>query len=225
MKTIVLHSGGLDSTVLLAHLLDMNSRRADNDAEVKAIGFDYGQRHSRELASAQAISAKLGVEYRIADVRGLRPFLAGSSQTSDEIAVPFGHYAEETMKQTIVPNRNMIMLAIAGAWAQQLKFNQLAYAAHAGDHAIYPDCRESFQMPLDEAMRNASWQPVSVYAPFIRRSKADIVARGSRLGVPFELTWSCYIGGEKHCGKCGTCVERIEAFQLAGVFDPTEYEQ
>ena len=218
MKTIVLLSGGLDSTVLLTYCLSLHH-------EVKAIGFDYGQRHRRELESALAVARSLGVEFTVADLSALKPVLAGSSQTSDDIDVPFGHYAEETMKATVVPNRNMLMLAVAGAWAISSEFEQVAYAAHAGDHPIYPDCRPGFVDALSSAMQLAHWHGVNIFAPFINRTKAEIVRLGNQLAAPLDLTWSCYVGGEKHCKRCGTCVERVEAFQLAGVIDPTVYEQ
>lgn len=216
MKTIIIYSGGLDSTVLLYKL------RAD-DHEVRALGVNYGQRHRKELNAATAICAKLGVEYRIADLSAIRPLLGGSSQTDDTVAVPHGHYAAETMKLTVVPNRNMIMLSVAIAWAISTKSESVSYAAHGGDHAIYPDCREEFASALNTAALLADWQQVRIDRPFVRESKASIVALGQRLAVPFAETWSCYEGGAVHCGKCGTCVERKEAFQLAGITDPTTY--
>jgi 7-cyano-7-deazaguanine synthase len=217
MKAIVLLSGGLDSTVLAADLL------ADGH-EVKALSVDYGQRHRRELDHARAIAARLGIEHRIADLSTLTPFLAGSSQTSDDVAVPEGHYAEESMKLTVVSNRNMLLLSVATAWAVSSKADVIAYAAHNGDHAIYPDCRKEFIDKLAEAIAIADWHQVKLFAPFAEMSKADIARRGHEIGAPIELTWSCYKGGLTHCGKCGTCVERREAFELAGVPDLTVYE-
>lgn len=216
MKTILIYSGGLDSTVLLYALLAEGN-------EVRCLGVDYGQRHRKELDSAIRICRARRVEFRVADLSSLKPLLAGSSQTDSTVPVPHGHYAEESMKLTVVPNRNMLMLACAGAWAISTKSNQVAYAAHGGDHAIYPDCREEFVGPLSEALLNADWHPVSILRPFLNMTKADLVLEGTRLGVPFEQTWSCYEGGAAHCGKCGTCVERREAFELAGVADPTTY--
>ena len=216
-KTVLIYSGGMDSTVLLYDLL------AEGD-EVATLSINYGQRHRRELEAAEAIAGCLGVEHHTADLSALRPLLAGSSQTSAGIAVPHGHYAAETMKLTVVPNRNMLMLAVAGAWAISRKADCVAYAAHAGDHAIYPDCREEFVRPLAQALENADWHRVKIARPFIEMTKAEICALGSRLVVPFGVTYSCYEGRERHCGKCGTCVERKEAFQLANVNDPTDYE-
>ena len=216
MKVVALLSGGLDSAVLVHTLLEPH--------ELIAVSFDYGQRHKRELESAQALARHFNIEHHIADISTLRPFLAGSSQTDDAVAVPDGHYAEESMKLTVVPNRNMLMLSIAGALAQSRQFDAVVFAAHNGDHTIYPDCRADFVQAINQAMRLSGWHRVQVLAPFAEMSKAVIVRRGHELKTPFEMTWSCYKGGAVHCGKCGTCVERREAFTLAGVTDPTIYE-
>ena len=216
MKTILIYSGGLDSTTLLYKL------KAEG-REVKALSINYGQKHIKELAAAEKICATLGVEFKVVDLSGIKSLLRGSSQTDDSVVVPDGHYAEDVMKKTIVSNRNMIMLAVAGAWAISERADTIAYAAHAGDHAIYPDCREEFVAPLNQAMQNADWHSVSIERPFIATTKTGIVQAGAALNVPFGETWSCYKGGEKHCGTCGTCYERREAFVEAGVNDPTEY--
>jgi len=147
----------------------------------------------------------------------------GSSQTSDEISVPHGHYAAESMKLTVVPNRNMVMLSLAGALALSLKCKDIFYAAHSGDHAIYPDCRPEFVEILRRAFLMASWSELMLNAPYIMWPKKMIVQQGASLDVPYELTYSCYEGAELHCGKCGTCTERREAFELAGIPDPTKY--
>lgn len=216
MKTILIYSGGLDSTVLLYQLL------AD-DYSVNAMGINYGQRHQKELVAAKGICDSLGVDFKVVDLSALKPFLAGSSQTDDTVAVPHGHYEEESMKLTIVPNRNMIMLSIAIAYAVTTKSDSVAYAAHGGDHAIYPDCREEFVKALSDAAMLADWHKVQIERPFILKTKAEIVALGSKLNAPLRRTWSCYEGGEIHCGKCGTCVERREAFQIAKIKDDTFY--
>ena len=140
--------------------------------------------------------------------------------------MPEGHYAEESMKQTVVPNRNMVLLSLATAWAVATKSEAVAYAAHMGDHAIYPDCRPEFAEAMSDAMRLCDWHSIKMLRPFlypVPMDKTAIVKLGTGLKVPFELTWSCYVGGDKHCGRCGTCRERVESFQLAGVADPTEY--
>lgn len=220
MKIILTLSGGMDSAVLLWLLKNQGH-------EVRCLSVDYGQRHRKELRSAVELARLAGVEHKVVDLSAVRELMAGSSQTSD-LPVPEGHYAEESMKQTVVPNRNMLLLALAGAWAVSTKSDAIAYAAHTGDHAIYPDCRPEFTEAMEKAFQLCDWHPVKLIRPFLQpkpMTKADITKLGQGLGVPFGLTWSCYKGEEVHCGKCGTCVERIEAFQLAGVPDPTEYKK
>ncbi|MGA0133849.1 MAG: 7-cyano-7-deazaguanine synthase QueC [Opitutales bacterium] len=214
-RTVLIYSGGIDSTVLLAHL------RAEG-REVHCLSVDYGQRHRRELEAARALCAHHGVGHRLADLRALAP-LFGSNALTGGVKVPEGHYEEESMKATVVPNRNMLLISVATAWAVSLRAESVAYGAHGGDHAIYPDCRPEFAEALDRAVRLADWHEVRLERPFVKMDKAAIVRRGAELDVPFGLTWSCYVGGERHCGKCGTCVERKEAFRLAGVADPTDY--
>ncbi len=218
MRSLAIFSGGLDSTVLLHHLL------AEGD-EVLALSVDYGQRHRVELEYAQRTAENLRIPWKVADLSSISHLLAGSSQTSESIPVPHGHYAEESMKLTVVPNRNMIMLAVAGGWAIQQKADRLAYGAHSGDHVIYPDCRPEFVQAMQIALGLADWHRVELVCPFVTWDKAAIVARGEQLGVNFAETWSCYEGGEIHCGACGTCYERREAFARAGVSDPTEYRE
>lgn len=215
-RTVLIHSGGLDSTVLLFHLRALGH-------QVAALSVDYGQRHRRELDYARSLCQHLEVEHEIADLRTITGLLAGSSLTSAAIPVPDGHYAEETMKATVVPNRNMLLLSLAAAWAISRKADAIAYAAHSGDHAIYPDCRVEFADAMRTAIQLADWHQVELLRPFVQFTKADIVALGAQLAVPFDRTWSCYKGGEVHCGRCGTCIERREAFHLAGVVDPTVY--
>ena len=217
MKALVLFSGGLDSTVLAAQL------RADG-AETRLLSIDYGQRHAKELQQAEMIAEALGLPHRILRLPDLGPLLGGSSLTDDQVELPEGHYAEESMKATVVPNRNMILLALAGGHALSLGFDTIAYAAHAGDHTIYPDCRPEFADAMETALGLADWEKLSLHRPFVHLSKTDLVKKGAELDAPLHLTWSCYAGREKHCGKCGTCVERKEAFALAKVTDPTEYE-
>ena len=217
MKALVLFSGGLDSTVLAAQLL------ADG-AETRLLSIDYGQRHAKELQQAEKIAEALGLPHRILRLPDLGPLLGGSSLTDDQVELPEGHYAEASMKATVVPNRNMILLALAGGHALSLGFDTIAYAAHAGDHTIYPDCRPEFADAMESALGLADWENLSLHRPFVNLSKTNLVKKGAELDAPFHLTWSCYAGREKHCGKCGTCVERKEAFALAKVPDPTEYE-
>ncbi len=218
MKTLVIYSGGLDSTVLLYDLHAAGHT-------LSALSVNYGQRHACELTQAAGICSRLGVPHQVADLSAIQPLLAGSSLTSPEIAVAEGHYAEETMKSTVVPNRNMILLALATGHALSVGAEQVAYAAHSGDHAIYPDCRNAFADAMAQAMALCDWQPIQLSRPYVNWSKADIVRRGAELGVPFAETWSCYQGGSQHCGRCGTCIERREAFDLAGLTDPTDYAE
>lgn len=216
-STVAVYSGGMDSTVMLHRMRELG-------IEIKgAISVDYGQKHSKELLVAAEVCRELGIEHQVVDLTSLKVLFGNSSLTNGEQSIPEGHYEEEQMKSTVVPNRNMILLSVATAWAISLQAESVAYAAHGGDHAIYPDCREVFAEALDTAIRLCDWSLVRLYRPFVESSKAEIAAIGERLGVSLERTWSCYKGGDLHCGRCGTCVERREAFHLAGVADRTVY--
>jgi 7-cyano-7-deazaguanine synthase len=216
-QIVAIHSGGMDSTVLLYHL------RAEG-FDVAALSVDYGQRHRKELECAASICSKINVPHEVVDLSDMARLLSGSALTDSSVEVPEGHYAEESMKTTVVPNRNMLIISAATGWAISRKAQLVAYGAHAGDHTIYPDCRPEFVAAMDAAVRLGDWHQVGVLAPFITMTKADIARRGYALGVPFEHTWSCYKGGKVHCGRCGTCVERAAAFAEANVPDPTIYE-
>ena len=195
--------------------------------QLHLLSFDYGQRHKKELEFARLTATRLGARHDVFDLSVITPFLTGSSLT-DDIAVPEGHYAAPNMAATVVPNRNAMMLAIAYAIAVAEKAQVVLAGFHTGDHPIYPDCRPEFVRAFDTMERLATEgyanQDLRLIAPFVEIGKHDIVDIGSRLHVPYAETWSCYKGGEKHCGKCGTCVERFEAFRLASVADPTDYE-
>jgi 7-cyano-7-deazaguanine synthase len=216
MKTVVVLSGGLDSTVLLAKLLA-------EGRECRALTIDYGQRHVCEIEAAKTICAYYGVRHQIADLRALVPLWGSNSITDADVPVPDGHYTEERMKTTVVPGRNLIFLSVAAAWTIGNEYDSLAYGAHNGDHTIYPDCRPEFADALAPAIALADWRRVTLERPFVHMTKADIARLGAELGAPLYLTWSCYKGGEIHCGLCATCIERKEAFALAGVPDPTRY--
>lgn len=216
MKIVLVYSGGLDSTVLLYKLL------AEGHT-VKALITDYDQKALHEIGCARSICKEVGVEHQVIDLKGLGPLL-NSALTSEDQQMPLGHYSLESMKQTVVPNRNMIMLSIAAGWAISLKFDNIAYAAQAGDHQTYPDCREPFMQALDEVFQLADWHPVQLWRPFALKPKSTIVALGRELEVPFEKTWSCYQSVEVQCGICSSCIARREAFYLAGVEDPTLYQ-
>ena len=218
MKALVLFSGGLDSTVLATQM----KRDAE---ETRLLSINYGQRHAKELNHSQRVAKHLDLPHEILNLSQLGAILGGSSLTDKSLALPEGHYAEESMKSTVVPNRNMILLALAGGHALSLGFDTIAYAAHAGDHTIYPDCRPEFADAMDTALSLADWNTLSLHRPFVDMTKSDLVSLGTELDAPLHLTWSCYAGNEIHCGKCGTCVERKEAFALANVPDPTKYEE
>ncbi|MEM8703315.1 MAG: 7-cyano-7-deazaguanine synthase QueC [Pseudomonadota bacterium] len=217
MKTLVICSGGMDS-VTLAH------RIAQDHELAGLISFDYGQRHRKELDFAATCAEELNTDHILMDISNIGRQLTGSALT-DDVDVPDGHYAEDTMKITVVPNRNAIMLAIAFGIAASRGADAVATAVHGGDHFIYPDCRPAFTSSFETMQRYAldGYAEISLFTPYVSISKADIAAEGLRLGVDYRNTWSCYKGGEKHCGRCGTCVERREAFHLAGGIDPTDY--
>jgi len=215
-KVVVVLSGGMDSATLLAKMVD-------DGHEVAALVVDYGQRHVREVSSAIMLCQHFGVEVTIVDLSSLKDVMRGSSQTDNDIAVPLGHYEEESMKATVVPNRNMLLLATATAHAISLGYDSVAYGAHAGDHAIYPDCREAFVSAMATVMLVCDYEPITLMVPFIDVDKGDIADLGVKLGVPFELTWTCYQGGDVHCGLCGACQERLEAFAKNGHVDPVGY--
>jgi 7-cyano-7-deazaguanine synthase len=214
---VVVFSGGLDSTTLLYHLRDAGHF-------VKGLSVNYGQRHlAKELAAARTITAALGVEHETVDLRSLVAFLGRNSLTDHRVAVPEGEYSAETMAATVVPNRNMVLLSVALAWAVSTNFEAVAFGAHGGEYTPYPDCQPPFAAAMDLAAQRCHTTPVRVLTPFVEWDKAAIVRRGAALGVPFGLTWSCYNGRDLHCGSCGTCVDRRRAFERAGVPDPTEY--
>ncbi len=216
MRTVVLVSGGLDSAVLLAQVT------RDHDV-VCALSFAYGSKHNaKELPCAESQCQLLGVEHKVLNLEFISECFRSSLLLSGD-AIPDGHYEEQSMQKTVVPFRNGIMLSVAAGLAESLGGNAVAIAAHAGDHAIYPDCRNEFMESMAAAMTLGTYAGVELLRPFIALSKTDIVRRGSELGVDFANTWSCYKGGSRHCGSCGTCVERREAFINASLPDPTPY--
>jgi len=214
--SIVVLSGGMDSACALwwAHKLW---------GVAHTISINYGQRHKKELAFASTLSELCGVSHTTVDLSDIRGLLPGSALTDNSVEVPKGHYASPTMKDTVVPNRNMLLLSVAVAAAGAHGASRVVYGAHAGDHPIYPDCRPEFVDAMATAFDLCWYTPIKLEAPFVNKTKAEIVTLGQSLGVPWEHTWSCYEGGDLHCGVCGTCVERREAFYLAEVQDPTEY--
>lgn len=217
-KVIIL-SGGLDSTVLLYHIVEKFGKE-----RVKAITFDYNQRHSVEIEQAKKSCEKLGVNHIIIPI-GFLSQLSDSSLVDKSVDVATGHYASENMKNTVVPNRNMILLSIASAYAMgKANADEIYYGAHSGDHTIYPDCRPEFIYNLSRAIEIADWNVVTLEAPFSNIDKSDIVKRGMELGVDFSLTHTCYNGTRPACGVCGSCNERLEAFEKNNIKDPIEYK-
>ncbi|SNC61230.1 preQ(0) biosynthesis protein QueC [Marinobacter sp. es.048] len=213
---VVIYSGGMDSYTLL-HLA------RDRGYQVHALSFNYGQRHVRELECARSVCEAQGIPHKVIDIRAMSEVMAGSSLTSD-LEVPEGHYEEDSMKATVVPNRNMILLSLATGYAVTVGAGAVWYGAHGGDHAIYPDCRPEFVEKMDAVCRVANYDPVGIEAPFMTMDKGQILAEGLRLGLDYSQTWTCYNGREQACGRCGSCVERLEAFAVNGVTDPLEYE-
>lgn len=190
-----------------------------------ALSFDYGAKHNdRELPFAAGHAADLRIPHEVIRLEFIEKLFRSDLLRSGG-DLPTGHYQEETMKATVVPFRNGIMLSIAAGFAESVGASGLVIAAHAGDHAIYPDCREEFMQSMSAAIRVGTYAEISLWRPFIKMSKAGIAIRGSALGVDYARTWSCYAGGERHCGACGTCVERREAFLLARLNDPTVYDR
>jgi|SRR5579875_590160 len=215
-SSVVICSGGMDSVTLAYE----EARRG----KIQLLSFDYGQRHKKELECARMCAEDLNVPWEVVDLTSLGRLLHGSSLSDRRVDVPDGHYSAQSMKLTIVPNRNSIMLNCAVGVAIGTGAEVVYTAVHSGDRAIYPDCREEFVRALNQLIRVATETSVRVEAPFVNVTKADIASIGNRLGVDWTRTWSCYKGGEIHCGRCGTCTERQEAFHLAGVEDPTPYE-
>jgi 7-cyano-7-deazaguanine synthase len=216
MKVVVLLSGGMDS---VAAFYDAVSRHE----VVAAISFDYGAKHNhKEIPFAAYHCTKFSVEHRVISLDFVGELFKSDLLKSGG-AIPDGHYEEQTMKSTVVPFRNGIMLSIAAGLAESKDAAGLVIAAHAGDHAIYPDCREEFMKSMAAAIRVGTYAGIRLLRPFISMTKADIASRGHSLGIDFSQTWSCYKGDAIHCGTCGTCVERREAFIVAGIPDPTEY--
>jgi 7-cyano-7-deazaguanine synthase len=214
-KAVVTFSGGLDSTTLLFW--------AVRQYEVNALTFDYGSKHNkREQAAAKEITDRLKIPHVIIKLPFVNKFFKSSLLQSGR-EIPEGHYEDSSMRSTVVPFRNGIILSIAAGYAESIEARTVLYAAHAGDHVIYPDCRPEFLKAISEAAHRGTYLGVEIKDPFIDMTKKEIATLGKELEVPFELTYSCYKGGKVHCGKCGTCVERKEAFQLAGIPDPTKY--
>lgn len=213
--SVIVVSGGMDSITLLY----------DKKEEIAlAVTFDYGSKHNaREIAWAKVHCGRLCIRHIVIKLDFMQKYFTSSLlEGGDEI--PEGHYADENMKSTVVPFRNGIMLSVAAGIAESNGLKKILIANHGGDHTIYPDCRPEFIGAMDRAIANGTYEDVRIDAPYTNITKADIAKIGKRLGIDYSETWSCYKGGERHCGKCGTCIERKEAMALAGIDDRTEYE-
>lgn len=215
-KVVVIYSGGMDSFTVL-------HKAIEEGKEVYPLTFNYGQRHSKEIDYAANVCASLNVPHKVVDISAISQLMAGSSLTSD-IDIPQGHYEEDSMKSTMVPNRNMVLLSMAIAYAVSLDARAVYYGAHSGDHAIYPDCRPEFVEKMNDVSQIANYDPVDIVSPYIKDSKIGILRDGLRMGLDYGQSWTCYNGREKACGVCGSCQERLEAFELNGVNDPLSYE-
>lgn len=215
-KAVVIYSGGMDSFTLL-------NRVIKDGYDVYALTFNYGQKHVKEVEVASTVCKQLNVPHKILDISPINQLMQSSSLVGS-IEVPEGHYQADNMKSTMVPNRNMILLSLAIGYAVDIVASKVYYGAHAGDHAIYPDCRPEFVHAMNDVAKIANYEPISIETPYLNSSKGEILKDGLSMNLTYENTWTCYNGREKACGKCGACVERLEAFADNSATDPVEYE-
>lgn len=215
-RAVVIYSGGMDSYTVLHRALREGFR-------VHALSFHYGQRHSRELEVATEVCQTLGVAHQVVDIRAIQSLVGNSALTDATQPMPRADYAEENMKATVVPNRNMILLSLAIGHAVNLEAGVCYYGAHGGDHAIYPDCRPAFVERMNAVAGIANYTPVEIRAPYLHCSKADILAEGVEMGLDYASSWTCYLGETLACGECGSCRERLGAFSALGLRDPLPY--
>ena len=215
-KAVVIYSGGMDSFTLLNKVIKEGT-------EVYPLTFNYGQKHVKEVEVAKTVCTELGLPHKILDISAINTLMQSSSLVGEE-DIPEGHYESDNMKSTVVPNRNMILLSLAIAYAVDIKAEKVYYGAHAGDHAIYPDCRPEFVEKMNNVAGIANYEHVTIETPYLNSSKGAILKDGLDMGLTYENTWTCYNGREKACGKCGACVERLEAFDDNQTTDPLEYE-
>ena len=214
--SVLVLSGGMDSTTMLH---EYRNRIA------LAVSFDYGSNHNaREIECARRNCEQLGIEFLVIPLDFMGKYFKSSLLSGSE-DIPEGRYDEDNMKSTVVPFRNGIMLSVACGLAESRGLDHVMIANHSGDHTVYPDCRPNFIDAMSQAMRFGTFPGITIFAPYTKLDKAQIAAHGKHLGMDYSLTYSCYKGGEKHCGRCGTCVERKEALAAAGIDDPTEYEE
>jgi 7-cyano-7-deazaguanine synthase len=216
-KVVVIYSGGMDSFTLLNEVHKQGH-------QVYALSFNYGQRHKKEVEYAAKVCKQLDINHKIVDISAINSLIGGSALT-DDMEVPEGHYEAENMQQTVVPNRNMILLSLATGYAVSLDVKDVYYGAHGGDHAIYPDCRPEFVEKMNQVCGIANYQAVNICTPYLNITKIEILKKGLALGLNYADSWTCYNGRENPCGKCGACQERLEAFTLNKVEDPLIYEK
>lgn len=215
-KVVVIYSGGMDSFTIL------NKALAEG-FDLYALTFNYGQKHSKEIEFAKGVCLELGINHRIIDITAINQLLQSSSLTS-ALEIPEGHYEAANMKSTVVPNRNMILLSLAIGYAVDIGAHKVYYGAHSGDHAIYPDCRPDFVHAMNKVAKLANYEPVDIVTPYLNSTKGEILAAGLNMGLDYSKTWTCYNGREQACGKCGSCIERLEAFAENQAADPLAYE-
>ena len=215
-SVVVIYSGGMDSFTILNKAIKSGYR-------VFPLTFNYGQRHVKEIEYASEVCFNLNLSHKVVDISSINQLLQGSSLTSD-IDIPEGHYEADSMKSTVVPNRNMILLSLAVGYAVSIGASKVLYGAHSGDHFIYPDCRPEFVKKMNDVTAIANYEAVEIVTPYLDKNKADILGDGLSMGLDYSKSWTCYNGRDKACGKCGSCVERLEAFAEHNVIDPLEYE-
>ncbi|WP_249976950.1 7-cyano-7-deazaguanine synthase QueC [Vreelandella olivaria] len=216
-STVVIYSGGMDSYTVL-------HRAIREGINVHALSFDYGQRHARELATARFVCQQFDVPHQVVDIRAIHSLIDNSALTSPDIKMPAGDYAADNLRATVVPNRNMILLSLAIAKAVNIGAERVDYGAHGGDHILYPDCRPEFVDAMNHVAGIANFEPVTLHAPYLQSSKADILREGLAMGLDYRHTWTCYEGRQLACGQCGSCRERLAAFAANNADDPLQYE-
>ncbi|MBB3189005.1 7-cyano-7-deazaguanine synthase QueC [Halomonas cerina] len=215
--TVVIYSGGMDSYTVL-------HRALREDREVHALSFDYGQRHVRELDVARRVCRDLGVPHQVINLGAIHDLIDASALTDTRREMPDADYAEANLQDTVVPNRNMILLSLAIAKAVNIGADRVDYGAHGGDHVLYPDCRPAFVEAMQAVAGLAHFTPIEIHAPYLHAGKAAILAEGLAMGLDYADTWTCYLGEALACGRCGSCRERLAAFTANGVTDPLAYE-
>jgi len=213
---VVIYSGGMDSYTVL-------HRAIREGYDVHALSFHYGQRHARELDVARQVCDDLGVSHRVVDIRAIHQLIGNSALTDSSRAMPKADYAEENLADTVVPNRNMILLSLAIGYAVNIDAPICFYGAHGGDHVLYPDCRPAFVERMNDVAAIANFEAIRIEAPYLQSDKAQILADGIDMGLDYAQTWTCYLGEETACGECGSCRERLDAFSSVGVADPLPY--